>query len=1336
MKKIIALVLAVMMTACCMPLNSMAGYASGAEPPSQFVDGNRMSDEEFLGKWDSNAGAWEVEGKLDYSYAPELAVVEEYVKENDYYNAREALLHYYKNKNLQYEEYATRDPIAARLQYEGILDFETTHVSIFRMNTGESWYDFDVTSAVASGKDAFLLTSMKKDTGEDGTEQLASFYSKEAGANAPVLEITRGTNTIQVPVDADMYLRAGVYSAANSGAEDRILVSDGGDAPYDNATRQGYVRFKYDGYIDTSLGIDKATLKLYGDTTEDGKELLLSVAAENVWDENKVCFSDVAGRVASYNNDPDAYDWKIPPGAHSQFRNVQIRLWKLPALFAEYNATKEEKYAERAIQIYLDFIKDDGGLRYDTYGTERTLNAAFRGDPSAVQCFFNAVNTNAIDGVAFTSMLKFMWQEPDAITDPFFESAQINLNGLAFAIDSLLYYSTYFPEFKDRDKWVKRTQQRILEFADQAIYDDGGYVESTSGYDVSVLRSTNKFYDIAEMGGIEVPEAFTEKYRKFGVAEMNLTRPDKLQWQWGDGGAVSPKGAIVEMAERLGDKGELLYFATDGADGTMPEYTSYFLPTSKLGVMRSSWNANNSVAMFLIGKIGGSHGHADMNSVSMYAYGRHLLVDLGVSSYDSRHPAVAWQSSRTESHNSVEVNEIGQARTTDKQSVVSMYTNKNADFYTGRSEAYDDVTHTRKVSFIKDKKFFIVSDYLQPVGDQMEENRYNQTWQTATTGSWRMDDPATGVAQTEYSSGANVLMVPVSPEGLTSASLDLNPMEKRHLSYKINTADNAKFNTIVYPFENEVGEVTAKEVAVTDNADQSASAFEMTLPDRSRAVYFVNYNTNLKRGFSDYDVDAAAFYLEKDSNGAMDTLAASEVRRVSKSGQTMLESNQMVTDISVTYGNGTAEVAAPETLDLTKDYLAFHAPGVLRVRCNEQEIPFMRQGDTVIVGMFSEEYLTTTNQDNTRSAVLPELSFTYPLVYGSDEKNAVLTIQDGTRITGPAGWDGVVQISALQESDEKLGNGAYGVVRTNHNFELDRPMRISYAFSGGRGAWKSKTGGWLQPEASLSQNSFSAAASTLNDMVQSAYYDGNGESGNYANLLSDIILYSVKSSVEPGKPDTGKRPSGGHVGGSSGGGPNVIPEATATPSPSAMPEITPAYQDISGHWAEKDILYLSQQGYVNGYGDEFRPDQTITRAEAATILARMTQAKKGEEAAPFSDVSADAWYADSVAIAYQAGLINGFEDGTFRPDEWITRAQLTKMVVETYRYMGGKVPDEAGSAAFTDAEAFEAWAISYINAAVELGLISGDPDGSFRADDTATRAETVRMLYNMLQLLL
>ncbi|MCR4428803.1 MAG: BMP family ABC transporter substrate-binding protein [Caldiserica bacterium] len=190
--------------------------------------------------------------------------------------------------------------------------------------------------------------------------------------------------------------------------------------------------------------------------------------------------------------------------------------------------------------------------------------------------------------------------------------------------------------------------------------------------------------------------------------------------------------------------------------------------------------------------------------------------------------------------------------------------------------------------------------------------------------------------------------------------------------------------------------------------------------------------------------------------------------------------------------------------------------------------------------------------------------------------------------------------------------------------------------------------------------------------------------------------------------------------------------------PAILPVIAqPALSDISGHWAEATILKLVEKNYISGYPDgTFKPNNTITRAEFVKILTSVmgiAPATGGESA--FSDVSTSDWFFGFVSAAVEKGIIGGYPDGTFRPNDPITREQAAKIVVLAKGIDPAEVDTEyvfehAGN--FVDKDGISDWAKPFVAAAVEKGIMKGDANNAFRATENITRAETAVIAYRVM----
>jgi len=178
--------------------------------------------------------------------------------------------------------------------------------------------------------------------------------------------------------------------------------------------------------------------------------------------------------------------------------------------------------------------------------------------------------------------------------------------------------------------------------------------------------------------------------------------------------------------------------------------------------------------------------------------------------------------------------------------------------------------------------------------------------------------------------------------------------------------------------------------------------------------------------------------------------------------------------------------------------------------------------------------------------------------------------------------------------------------------------------------------------------------------------------------------------------------------------------------PKEVVPVPPALTDIKGHWAETAILSLVGRQAIDGYPDgSFKPQQTITRAEFATVLVKALglQAQSGKM---FEDTTRH-WAKDYIRTAYAADIIEGYDAEHFGPDDLITREQMAVMIIKATGLMAA---DQ--ELTFSDSAEVSPWAVNWVRTAAHHGLMKGYTDDSFKPLANASRAEAVIVIFNVL----
>jgi hypothetical protein len=176
----------------------------------------------------------------------------------------------------------------------------------------------------------------------------------------------------------------------------------------------------------------------------------------------------------------------------------------------------------------------------------------------------------------------------------------------------------------------------------------------------------------------------------------------------------------------------------------------------------------------------------------------------------------------------------------------------------------------------------------------------------------------------------------------------------------------------------------------------------------------------------------------------------------------------------------------------------------------------------------------------------------------------------------------------------------------------------------------------------------------------------------------------------------------------------------------------PVLSDIKGHWAKSTIQTLAQKGVINGYPDGlFRPEQAITRAEFATLVAKIYNYSPSPDN-QFSDVTGH-WGSPYINAVAGRKVMNAFADGNFKPDKALNRAQIVTMFSRILNLAKPEEKYEDWKPSFSDVPNNH-WAFRYVEIAKMIGILPSSYQTKFQPERLVTRAEAVSMLQALSQI--
>ena len=175
---------------------------------------------------------------------------------------------------------------------------------------------------------------------------------------------------------------------------------------------------------------------------------------------------------------------------------------------------------------------------------------------------------------------------------------------------------------------------------------------------------------------------------------------------------------------------------------------------------------------------------------------------------------------------------------------------------------------------------------------------------------------------------------------------------------------------------------------------------------------------------------------------------------------------------------------------------------------------------------------------------------------------------------------------------------------------------------------------------------------------------------------------------------------------------------------SSMQTFAEDYSDMPTGWSNAAMTYAVNNGYIQGSNGKLNPQGLATRAQVASIFARVLKLENKADLSSYTDVNASQWYYDDLAKAVDTGLFKG-SDNKLRPNDNITREEVMAIIARAYDLTG----ENANLSAFTDGSDVSSWAVNAVSALVENGIVNGS-NGKLNPKNNITREEFAQLLYN------
>lgn len=1300
-----------------------------------YTDPDYIPDEDFFGVWNQESEEWEKLPYFLYEEYPEMAEVEEAAKIGDYDTCKTKILEYYRKKRRAYNiDGEISGDVSDRnlARYESTLDnfYNTYNYSISGkaiFGKTDDWAEVNITTDLTSLATGAVTDKMLKFLIAAGKKDGYRVEIDKTGDNAPYISAVINNEKKTYPLTAATYVDGGEPDVSHKASPkmyiEESVTSIGTDSAIDENTKCALVQFSIPGLSDTDQ-VSSATLHLYGKMTEDDIE-----EEPRVRSDFKSVYLLGWGGSPTINPDMTFNEYINCPRHYYSFdgepcfrlateklsdktTTTVISLNNVISFSTEgYLATGDETFAYHAVRLFVGSIIDFGDYEAFCNLTEEGKMTALGNSGwghTSIWRLDRIMESKYMTPEAFTIILKHNHLRGKWLEEHWPDHFNGNNHG-SYGVNGLESIAFLYPEYRDahgelwtdesgeiyhmdpalegsvRGGWMEVANYRRAFKAKADIYEDGSSIEGSVSYALEGLGNYLKALEIGEKLNIDVSDCYDneeanaamEKAMMYVISKLNPMFGD---FQIGDGSAwTHDYPASLKPYTQVVDNLFLDYVVSRRKSGKEPSFKTVAYDGAKTAIFRNSWADDYAIAAHFETRGGGSHNHNDDGNIVLFAYGKYLLVDPRMGSYDVEDPQERWVSS-TRGHNTIEINNAvarGNRKYEKQLDPMVFGVDENGveieddplivpinqldfrpgnlfpedreindvyDFIRAESTGYtdnnastlnnEDYQVKRDVLFLRNG-YFIVTDYIKPeYGERNGANDYKQLWHFLPDANMTVNEE-TNVMQTNFPGEANLIVATVnnnenmsinSKYGLYAA--ERNKFEIcKYGTYEQNKLGTATFNTLLYPLRaGDDAEIITKNLE-TDLPEDVANAFTAKVTDKeinkTNDIYFYTL-------------------FEKDKKAPI-TFGAYE------------------TDSSLALGEKQEERYINAVL---------------------------RQG-TYLKNILDNEYAIYSTQEIEDIGVywqLDEIDIAYN---ADDEYNSELDLEKLT-------------IKA---------NGTAKTVRLNGE-EVPFKQQGRYIYFG--------------DEPILDDEEIIPDTGTAPEGGDSSDTSGNhGTAGSPDNN---------DGAGNTGNESSGNGSSGTGSGGGGGGGskePSKDDE-TQEPVPPEGEKPSDIYRnELQSHWAQKEISALIDSNVVQGYGDgTLGLDRKITRAQFVTMLVRALGSEVKKYAGSFADVAPGSWYADYMETAYHNGWIEG--DGvSSHPERNITREEITKILVCAFEQKYGQINADTENA-FTDSHYISSWAEVFVNKAVEAGLINGMGNGEFCPKESAKREQAMVLIYRLM----
>ena len=508
------------------------------------------------------------------------------------------------------------------------------------------------------------------------------------------------------------------------------------------------------------------------------------------------------GYQPSYNYGEDI-DWKFWPVKDNELRWQLHRHKWFTAMGRAYRVSKDEKYAIEWTKQYIDWIRKNPyeGDKENKRFAWRPLEVSHRlqDQPQQFQLF--------IDSPAFT---------PEFLTEflvNYHKHAQHIMgnwskqgNHLLFEAQRMICAGSFFPEFANAEKWRTSGVEILNREIGVQVYEDGAQYELCPHYHLASIEIFIKALEVADLNGFRnvFPQSYIDTIEKMIMFYANISYPDYTNPCFSDARLVSKKNMINNFkawSKVFPENHAIKYWATEGAEGALPENLSIGYLNSGFFVFRNGWDDEAIQMVVKAGPPAFWHNQPDNGTFELWYDGKILFQDSGSYVYGGDKSVMEMREMfrKTSMHNTLVLNDKN-LETTDSKTLL-WKPDGNIQILVTENQSYEKLKHRRSIFFV-DGQYFVIVDEAVGTAKGMVKLHYQMPRRKTS------NSPMNMTFVTENEDGSNMKLQCFGPEGMVMEKVFgwvsteyMKKLKRTNASFNVKKEDNkpVRYITVIVP---------------------------------------------------------------------------------------------------------------------------------------------------------------------------------------------------------------------------------------------------------------------------------------------------------------------------------------------------------------------------------------------------------------------------------------------------------------------------------------------------------------------------------------------------------